>query len=122
MGKYAEKHTKMKRFNWLFCVLVMTLNMVACEKAEMPVEEQETDIVEVDNGEIQFECAIIEEYVRKELGLAEGTKIDGEKLEQIETLNIRFVEDCEALNLANDLQHFTNLKVLQVYVDPELSK
>ena len=45
----------------------------------MPVEEQETDIVDVDNGEIQFECAIIEEYVRKELGLAEGTKIDGEK-------------------------------------------
>lgn len=112
----------MKRFNWLFCVLVMTLNMVACEKAEVPVEEQEMDIVEVDNGEIQFECAIIEECVRKELGLAEGTKIDGEKLEQIETLNIRFVEDCEALNLAGDLQHFTNLKVLQVYVDPELSK
>lgn len=118
----TERHTKMKRFNWLFCVLVMALNLVACGKAEVPVEEQETDIVEVDNGEIQFECAIIEEYVRRELGLAEGTKIDGEKLEQIETLKIGFVEECEPLNLAGDLQHFTNIKVLQVYVDPELSK
>ncbi len=120
----------MKRFNWLFCVLVMALNMVACEKTEMVgeekneqyIEEQEVDIVENEDEEIQFECAEIEAYVREELGLAEGSKIDGQKLEQIEMLDIAFYDNTEPVHIAGDLQHFTELKILRIYVEPKLGK
>ncbi len=127
----------MRKICVLLCLTGLILGMAACgrtvkmtkeQEAESYVKEQESVEEEqqkdeikhkADNGKIQFQCEAIEAAVREQLELGSEVVIREQMLEEMDVLSISIENGDGPAYIADDLQYFPDLKVLNIFVDME---
>lgn len=127
----------MRRICIVLCLTGLLAGLTACGRIEKAVggkmdesygkeqeiireDRKENEITgKADNGEVHFECRNIEDAVREQMEREPGTIICERELGEAEVLSISFENEDEPAYIAEDLRYFTNLKVLNIYVDLE---
>ncbi len=129
----------MRRICIALCLVGLIAGMTACGRTERATggepdesygkeqestreDRQKNEIAgrsDKDNGEVRFECGNIEAAVREQMDHGSTAVIRQQTLEEIEELSISFENEDEPACIADDLRYFTNLRVLNIFVDTE---